>query len=104
MWKHELLDGVIMGYTKNGSFTMNANPNKVRQNQPDYKGSGFDLEGNPIWVSAWLKTDYASGREFLSCSFQPRDPEKMAAYPTTAKHVGEPAAKLHSSKDDDITF
>ncbi|CAB4156083.1 hypothetical protein UFOVP671_40 [uncultured Caudovirales phage] len=92
-----------MGYTKNGSFTMNKNPNKVRPNQPDYKGSGFDLEGNPIWISAWLKTDHESGREFFSCSFQPRDAEKMAAYPTAATHVGAPA-KPPVSSSDDITF
>ena len=35
---------------------------------PDYKGTGMDLDGNLIYVSAWIK-ESAKGK-FMSCSFK----------------------------------
>ena len=58
-----------MAYTpKPGSFTLFVNNRKTADNHPDRTGDGLDLDGNPIWVSGWLKkTDKG---QFLSCSFK----------------------------------
>ena len=54
---------------KDGSFTLFKNDKKETENQPDYKGQGKDLDGNEIWVSAWIKTPNGGGK-FMSCSIQ----------------------------------
>lgn len=66
---------------KPGSFSLFKNDKKEADNHPDYKGDGKDLDGNPIWVSAWLK-EGKSGK-FMSCSFKLKDdkPAKKKADP-----------------------
>ncbi len=56
---------------KPGSFSLFKNDKKESDNHPDYKGDGKDLDGNGIWVSAWLK-DGKNGK-FMSCSFKLKD-------------------------------
>ena len=53
---------------KPGSFSLFKNDRKEKDTHPDYKGDGKDLDGNPIWISAWLK-DGSKGK-FMSCSIQ----------------------------------
>ena len=53
---------------KPGSFSLFKNDRKEKDTHPDYRGDGKDLEGNDVWVSAWLKE--GSKGKFLSCSFQ----------------------------------
>ena len=58
-----------MAYTpKAGSFSLFKNDRKEQDNHPDYKGDGADLEGNPVWVSAWIKKSEKG--TFMSCSFK----------------------------------
>lgn len=40
---------------KPGSYTLFKNDKKENENQPDYKGSGMDLNGTECWISAWVK-------------------------------------------------
>ena len=54
-----------------GTFSLFKNQEKKTDKHPDYKGDGKDLEGNEIWVSAWLK-DSKVGK-FMSCSFKLKD-------------------------------
>ena len=56
---------------KPGSFSLFKNDKKESDNHPDYKGDGKDLDGNAVWVSAWLK-DSKNGK-FMSCSFKLKD-------------------------------
>lgn len=64
-----------MTYTpKAGSFALFKNDKKTQDNHPDYKGDGVDLQGNPIWVSAWLKV--GTKGKFMSCSMQRKDAQK----------------------------
>ncbi len=60
---------------KPGSFSLFKNDRKEKDTHPDYKGDGLDLDGNAVWVSAWLKKG-AKGT-FLSCSIQPKQ-ERIA--------------------------
>ncbi len=56
---------------KPGTFSLFKNDKKESDNHPDYRGDGKDLDGNAIWVSAWLKKG-KSGK-FMSCSFKLKD-------------------------------
>jgi hypothetical protein len=74
---------------KPGSFSLFKNLDKNKDNHPDYKGDGKDLDGNPIWVNAWLKKS-AKGT-FMSCSFKLKEQKK-------------PATKnAYAARDDDET-
>lgn len=66
---------------KPGSFSLFKNDRKEKDSHPDYKGDGKDLDGNAVWVSAWLK-EGAKGK-FMSCSIQLK--EQQAAKPAPAK-------------------
>ena len=52
---------------KPGSFTL-FRKEKTKETQPDYSGTGKDLQGNEIEVAGWLK-ESAKGK-FLSCVFK----------------------------------
>ncbi len=53
---------------KPGSFTLFKNLKKEAENHPDYRGDGLDMNGEPVWVSAWIR-EGAKGK-FMSCSMQ----------------------------------
>jgi len=53
---------------KPGSFTLFKNTKKEADNHPDYRGDGMDMNGEPVWVSAWIR-EGAKGK-FMSCSMQ----------------------------------
>ena len=40
---------------KPGSLSLFKNEKKITENHPDYTGAGLDLQGRPVWVSAWVK-------------------------------------------------
>ena len=51
-----------------GQFSLFKNTKKTTDKHPDYRGDGLDIDGRPVWVSAWLKTGKAG--KFMSCSMQ----------------------------------
>jgi len=63
---------------KPGTFTLFKNENKTNENQPDYKGSGMDLNGVECWVSAWVKRPEGKS-PFLSCVTQSKEQQQAAA-------------------------
>lgn len=62
---------------KPGSLSLFKNDRKEKETHPDYKGDGMDLEGNAVWVSAWIK-EGAKGK-FMSLSIQRKEPQAGAA-------------------------
>jgi len=62
---------------KPGSFSLFKNDKKEADNHSDYKGDGKDLDGNAVWVSAWLK-EGKSGK-FMSCSFKLKEDKPVVA-------------------------
>ncbi|GAC1610292.1 MAG: hypothetical protein NVS3B3_18690 [Aquirhabdus sp.] len=79
---------------KAGSFSLFKNDRKEKDSHPDYRGDGKDLNGNDVWVSAWLK-DSAKGK-FMSCSFQLKEQKA----PTKA----QPKQTAEQDFDDMIPF
>ena len=79
---------------KAGSFSLFKNDRKEKETHPDYKGDGVDLNGNAVWVSAWIKPG-AKGK-FMSCSMQIK--EQQANKPTANPKDSTPM------EDDDIPF
>ena len=63
---------------KPGSFSLFKNDRKEKDTHPDYKGDGKDLDGNPVWISAWLK-DGSKGK-FMSCTMQLKEQQKVETY------------------------
>ena len=81
-----------MADKKAGSMTLSKNKKKVKETHPDYTGCGIDLEGDPIWVSAWIKKgNYGT---FLSLSIKKKDESEN-------KHKSN---TVDSDLDDDIPF
>ena len=64
--------------TKPGSLSLFKNDRKETENQPDYKGSGKQLDGTEVWVAAWIKTS-ATGTKYMSLSITAKE---QAAAPT----------------------
>jgi len=81
---------------KPGSLTLFKNDRKEKDTHPDYKGDGMDLEGNPVWISAWIK-DGAKGK-FMSCSIQRKEAQVSDAAKPAPKGYQPPAGGI----DDDL--
>ena len=72
-----------MAYTpKDGSFSLFKNDRKEKDTHPDYKGDGVDLNGNQVWVSAWLKSGPKG--TFMSCSMTPKEERQSKPVPKPA--------------------
>ena len=69
---------------KPGTFSLFKNQNKQKETHPDYSGDGKDLDGNEIYVSAWLK-DGKNGK-FMSCSFKHKEAKPAARQEPAMSH------------------
>jgi hypothetical protein len=79
---------------KPGDFALFKNDKEGNEKRPDYTGTGLDLNGEKIKVSAWIK-EGAKGK-FMSCRFQPM----TRGEPSQQK----PAAGKFDDMADDIPF
>jgi hypothetical protein len=77
---------------KPGSFTLFKNDKKQTETHPDYRGDGMDMNGEPVWVSAWSR-EGAKGK-FMSCSMQHKNKDQ----PVKKK------ADVMSDLDNDLPF
>jgi len=59
---------------KPGSFVLFKNDKKQTETHPDYRGDGMDMNGEPVWVSAWIR-EGAKGK-FMSCSMQHKNKDQ----------------------------
>ena len=94
-----------MAYTpKAGSLTLFRNDRKEKDSHPDYKGDGMDLEGNLVWVSAWVK-EGAKG-QFFSISMQKKEQPASAPAPIqrTAPRQAQTPAPDFADIDSDLPF
>jgi hypothetical protein len=96
-----------MAYTpKAGQMSLFKNDRKEKDSHPDYKGDGMDLEGNPVWISAWVK-EGAKGK-FFSISIQPKQQKAAqddSAYnPPASKNLPRKPAPDFSDLDSEIPF
>ena len=65
---------------KDGSFSLFKNERKEKETQPDYTGSGKDLNGNAIQVAAWLKE--GKNGKYMSCKLsEPRQKQERTNEP-----------------------
>jgi hypothetical protein len=81
---------------KAGSLSLFKNDRKEKDSHPDYKGDGLDLDGNAVWVSAWVK-EGAKGK-FMSLSIQKKEPKPAPArVPASRQTMPQP-----QMVDDDL--
>lgn len=85
---------------KAGSFSLFKNDRKEKDTHPDYRGDGKDLDGNDVWVSAWIKE--GSKGKFMSCSIQRKDASQ--SQPQRQETPQPRPAPNFSDIDDDIPF
>jgi len=85
---------------KPGSFSLFKNDKGDNPKRPDYTGTGADLEGNAIKVSAWIK-EGGKGK-FMSCNFQLAQEARDAA--PTASRPNKKDPKDLSDLNSDIPF
>jgi hypothetical protein len=76
---------------KVGTASLFKNDKKTEANQPDYVGSGMDLQGTPMRLAAWIK-EGAKGK-FFSFKFTPVE------MPQNTLKIEE-AAKVEAAPDD----
>lgn len=86
---------------KAGSLSLFKNDRKEKDTHPDYKGDGADLNGNPVWVSAWVKED-KNGRKYFSISMQAK--EQPDQHMQAKANAYQPEPKADEPFSDDIPF
>ena len=69
---------------KPGQFSLFKNEKKEKESQPDYNGSGMDLNGQECWISAWVKRPDGK-KPFFSISIQPKDEQAAKVEPVKVK-------------------
>ena len=79
---------------KPGSFSLFKNDRKEKANHPDYTGTGQDLNGKAIRISAWIKE--GTRGKFMSCNIQP--------YTTQESKPQEQQAPQQDTDFDDVPF
>lgn len=87
---------------KAGSLSLFKNDRKEKDSHPDYKGDGLDLNGNAVWVSAWIK-EGKSGK-FMSLSLQPKEQKPAASAPRQAPQQRQATSPSFADLEDDIPF
>jgi uncharacterized protein (DUF736 family) len=81
---------------KPGSLSLFKNEKKGNDRAPDYRGSGKDLNGNEVEISAWVKTG-SGGAKFMSLQMKP-------PFEKSEKPASKPAVKSFDELSDDIPF
>ena len=77
---------------------------KEKDSQPDYKGEAM-INGQLMWMSAWLKTSPTTGTKYMSFSFQPKEQQGQAtARQAPARQAPAPAATFDADFDSDLPF
>jgi len=86
---------------KPGTFTLFKNEYKEKETQPDYKGDGADIDGNPLEIAGWDKKT-RKGKEFISLKIQ--EPRDKSGDPTSG--LAPKQVPTHSTDflDDDVPF
>ena len=71
---------------KPGQGSIFKNDRKEKETHPDYKGSVVDLNGQPCWISLWVKR--SEGKPpFFSVSLQAKEPKPVEVETVEAEEV-----------------
>lgn len=76
---------------KPGSFTLFKNDYREKETQPEYKGTGADLDGKPMDIAAWVK-ESKTGKKFFSIKISEpfQKSEEPAKNPGLAREEDDP--------------
>jgi hypothetical protein len=88
-----------MEYDNTNRGVLFKNDRKEKENQPDYKGSYSDANGQDFWLSAWIKKD-KNGNTFMSLSTTAKD-EAHSKGIAQARQAAKPTEEIAF---DDIPF
>jgi hypothetical protein len=56
---------------KNDSGSLFRNDRKESDSHPEFRGDGI-VNGEPVWINAWVKESKKTGKKFFSLSFRPK--------------------------------
>lgn len=91
-----------MAYEKKaGEVSLFKNNYKDNERKPDYKGSGLDINGNPIKVAAWVRQT-RNGEQFFSLKIERDEQSAPAPAPQqqgNRKPLYEMAAEMSETPD-----
>lgn len=65
---------------KPGTFTLFKNEYKEKETQPDYRGDGAGVDGEPLEIAGWIK-EARNGKKFISLKIQ--EPREKSGDPTS---------------------
>lgn len=63
---------------KPGEVSIFKNEDRTADNQPEYKGSGMDANGNMVEIALWVKTSKAGKKYFFGKIQPPRERQAQA--------------------------
>jgi hypothetical protein len=64
-------DNAMAFEPKNDSGSLFRNERRETDTQPEYRGDGI-VNGEAVWINAWVKESKKTGRKFFSLSFRPK--------------------------------
>jgi hypothetical protein len=56
---------------KNDSGSLFRNEKRESDSYPEYRGDGI-INGEAVWINAWVKESRKTGKKFFSLSFRPK--------------------------------
>jgi hypothetical protein len=56
---------------KNDSGSLFRNERRESDSHPEYRGDGI-VNGEAVWINAWVKESKKTGKKFFSLSFRPK--------------------------------
>jgi hypothetical protein len=56
---------------KNDSGSLFRNERRESDSHPEYRGDGI-VNGEAVWINAWVKESKKTGKKFFSLSFKPK--------------------------------
>jgi hypothetical protein len=56
---------------KNDSGSLFRNDRRESDSHPEYRGDGI-VNGEAVWINAWVKESKKTGKKFFSLSFKPK--------------------------------
>lgn len=89
---------------KPGELVIFKNDKKTTDNQPDYKGRGLDLQGQPVEIALWVKQ--GRDQKFFSARIEYPRQAQQPAQPQAAQQPQRYAQNTpgHPQEDRDLPF
>jgi uncharacterized protein (DUF736 family) len=73
---------------KNDSGLLFRNDRRESDSHPEFRGDGI-VNGEAVWINAWVKESKKTGKKFFSLSFKPKQEHQVAARPSLKDELND---------------